>query len=79
MDGDGIIDGYDTTGDGLIDEYDAYSTSRYNYVKDILPYYARKGFDWSKKANWQHNKNAVNYYNTYVKSRYPKDFYTKIY
>jgi len=81
IDGDGNIDGYDTTGDGLIDEYSAETSMRNRYAKDKKPYYARKGFDWSDKTKWINDTNAINYYNTYVapKTEYPKDFKTKTY
>lgn len=81
IDGDGIVDGYDITGDGLIDEFTPSTSMRYNYVKDRRPYYARKNFDWSDKAKWINDVNAVNYYNTYIAPRteYPKNFHTKTY
>ena len=31
-------------------------------AKDMLPYYARPGFDWNDKSKWINDQNAVNYW-----------------
>lgn len=61
LDRDGSIDGIDTNGDGLIDEYTAHPNRSYD-AKDMLPYYAKPGFDWNDKAKWINDQNAVNYW-----------------
>jgi hypothetical protein len=83
VDDDGTIDGYDTNGDGLIDVMTPGSSSRWRYVENTKPFYARRGFDWSDTSKWINNQNAINYYLTYInpknESRYPADFSGKTY
>ena len=79
LDGDGSIDGVDTDGDGMIDIVTAHP-NRAPLVKDILPYYARPGFDWNDRKNWINDQNAVNYWIKHIKpSQYPTDFLSKSY
>jgi hypothetical protein len=78
-DRDGSIDGYDTDGDGLINEVTAHP-NRAQIIRDYKPYYAFEGFDWSDKAKWINDQNAVNYWIRYIKpSQYPTDFKSKTY
>ncbi len=79
LDGDGSIDGVDTDGDGMINIVTAHP-NRAPLVKDILPYYARPGFDWNDRRNWINDQNAVNYWIKHIKpSQYPTDFSSKSY
>ena len=79
LDGDGSFDGVDTDGDGMIDIVTAHP-NRAPLVKDILPYYARPGFDWNDRKNWINDQNAVNYWIKHIKpSQYPDDFSSKSY
>jgi hypothetical protein len=80
LDGDGSVDGIDTDGDGLINKVIASHPNRAMEVKNILPYYARNGFDWSDRKNWINDQNAVNYWIKHIKpSQYPTDFSGKSY
>ena len=80
LDGDGSVDGIDTDGDGLINKVIASHPNRAMEVRNILPYYARTGFDWSDRKNWINDQNAVNYWIKHIKpSQYPTDFSGKSY
>ena len=80
LDGDGTIDGIDTDGDGLINRVIAAHPNRAMEVKNILPYYARPGFDWNDRKNWINDQNAVNFWIKHIKpSQYPTDFSSKSY
>jgi hypothetical protein len=79
-DGDGTIDGYDTDGDGIIDIVRAEHPSRAAAIKNMLPYYAKGGFNWDDRKNWINDQNAVNYWIKNIKpSQYPTDFSGKSY
>jgi hypothetical protein len=79
-DGDGTIDGYDTDGDGIIDIVRAEHPSRAAAIKNMLPYYAKAGFNWDDRKNWINDQNAVNYWIKNIKpSQYPTDFSGKSY
>jgi hypothetical protein len=79
-DNDGTIDGYDTNGDGIIDIVRAEHPSRAAAIKNMLPYYAKGGFNWDDRKNWINDQNAVNYWIKNIKpSQYPTDFSGKSY
>ena len=68
LDGDGTIDGYDTNNDGIIDEWSpAGHEERTKGKRNLLPYYARPGFDWDDKSKWINDQNAINYWLKYKK------------
>lgn len=79
-DGDGTVDGYDTDGDGIINIVRAEHPARAAAIKDMLPYYAKDGFNWDDRKNWINDQNAVNYWIKNIKpSQYPEDFTSKSY
>jgi hypothetical protein len=70
LDGDGTIDGYDTNNDGIIDEWSpAGHEERTKGKRNLLPYYARPGFDWDDKSKWINDQNAINYWLKYKKTQ----------
>ncbi len=70
LDGDGVIDGYDTDSDGIIDEWSPEGhEERASGKRNLLPYYARPDFDWDDKTRWINDQNAVNYWLKYKKNQ----------
>ncbi|NBU81250.1 MAG: hypothetical protein EBS55_06350 [Flavobacteriaceae bacterium] len=79
LDGDGSIDGYDLDGDGMIDRVTAHP-NRAMVIRNLVPYYARPGFDWNDRNAWINDQNAVNFWIKNIKpSQYPTDFTSKSY
>ena len=66
--GSGSIDGIDLDGDGMIDKVTAHP-NRAMVIRNLVPYYARPGFDWNDCKQWINDQNAVNYWMTYKKSK----------
>jgi cell division protein FtsL len=78
LDGDGTIDGYDTDSDGIIDEWSINGhAERASGNRNLLPYYAKPDFDWSDKAKWINDRNAINYWIKYKRGQ--NDDLVKIY
>jgi len=78
LDGDGVIDGYDTDSDGIIDEWTPEGhADRASGNRNLLPYYARPGFDWEDKNKWINDRNAINYWMKYKRGQ--NDDLVKIY
>jgi hypothetical protein len=70
LDGDGTIDGYDTNNDGIIDEWlPAGHEERTKGKRNLLPYYARPGFDWDDKSKWINDQNAINFWLKFKKKQ----------
>lgn len=62
---DGKVIGYDTDGDGLPNETAAKSSIQAREFQTKKPYYTLPDFNWSNKANWINDQNAVNYWLKY--------------
>ncbi len=78
LDGDGVIDGYDTDNDGIIDEWSPEGhAERASGNRNLLPYYARPDFDWEDKNKWINDRNAINYWIKYKRGQ--NDDLVKIY
>lgn len=78
LDGDGVIDGYDTDSDGIIDEWTPEGhADRASGNRNLLPYYARPDFDWEDKNKWINDRNAINYWMKYKRGQ--NDDLVKIY
>jgi hypothetical protein len=78
LDGDGVIDGYDTDNDGIIDEWSPEGhAERASGNRNLLPYYARPEFDWEDKNKWINDRNAINYWIKYKRGQ--NDDLVKIY
>ncbi len=73
LDGDGIVDGYDTDNDGMIDEFTPKSAARAREIRNKVPYYANPDFDWKDKSKWINDQNAVNYWLKYKRSNEDKN------
>jgi cell division protein FtsL len=70
LDGDGVIDGYDTDSDGIIDEWTPEGhAERASGNRNLLPYYARPDFDWEDKNKWINDRNAINYWIQYKRGQ----------
>jgi len=70
LDGDGVIDGYDTDNDGIIDEWSPEGhAERASGNRNLLPYYARPDFDWEDKNKWINDRNAINYWIKYKRGQ----------
>ena len=70
LDGDGIIDGWDTDNDGIIDEWSPEGhEERATGTRNLLPYYARTDFDWEDKNKWINDRNAINYWIKYKRGQ----------
>ena len=69
LDGDGVIDGWDTDGDGMIDEWSPEGhLERQTNKRNGFPYYARPDFDWEDKSKWINDRNAINYWMKYKRN-----------
>jgi cell division protein FtsL len=78
LDGDGVIDGYDTDSDGIIDEWTPEGhAERESGNRNLLPYYGKPDFDWEDKNKWINDRNAINYWMKYKKGQ--NDDLVKIY
>jgi cell division protein FtsL len=78
LDGDGVIDGYDTDNDGIIDEWTPEGhAERQSGNRNMLPYYAKPEFDWEDKSKWINDRNAINYWIKYKRGQ--NDDLVKIY
>jgi cell division protein FtsL len=78
LDGDGVIDGYDTDNDGIIDEWSPEGhAERQSGNRNMLPYYAKPEFDWEDKSKWINDRNAINYWIKYKRGQ--NDDLVKIY
>ena len=70
LDGDGVIDGYDTDSDGIIDEWATEGhVDRASGNRNLLPYYAKTDFDWEDKNKWINDRNAINYWIKYKRGQ----------
>lgn len=76
---DGKIIGYDTNSDGLPDESAAKFSIQEREFANKKPYYILPDFNWSNKANWINDQNAVNYWLKYKRRELEKNDNIKSY